>query len=103
MEPWVWRVVSDGIEVVRQIAMVETWGNKRPALKDHPIEDVYMFSVYITENNSEFVYEPVDEDDSWFSIGSYEVPGFDAGIFFAAAAIIGIFVSRNKRRTKKYY
>jgi len=93
----VFGVVIDGIDVVRQIAQVETWGNKRPLLQDHPIEDVFMYSVFITENNSGFQYTPAPEDDDWFFGDSFNVPGFDGALLICGAAII-IFILSKKRK-----
>lgn len=96
----VFGVVIDGIEVVRQIAQVETWGNKRPLLQDHPIEDVFMYSVFITENNSEFQYDPPSEDDDWFSGGTFDIPGFHGTILITALVIIVLIFGR-KRKNKE--
>ena len=93
----VFGVVIKGIEVVRKIAAVDTWGNKRPLLKDHPIEDVVMYSVFITENNSEFSYNPPPEKDNWFSIGDFEVPGFEGVIMIAAIGVITIIFGKKRR------
>lgn len=41
----VFGVVVEGIEVVRQIASQPVWGLKRPALQEHPIDDIVMESV----------------------------------------------------------
>jgi hypothetical protein len=40
--------VVEGIDVVRSIASVEVWGNRRPALSQHPVEDVWLYGVRIT-------------------------------------------------------
>ncbi len=40
--------VVEGIDVVRSIASVEVYGNTRPALSQHPVEDVWLYSVRIT-------------------------------------------------------
>ncbi len=95
----VFGVVIEGIETVRQIAQVETWGNARPLLKDHPIEDVLMYSVFITENNSEFEYIPPPEEDNWFFDNNFELPGFDSAVILSAIVIIILFI--RKRRNKK--
>jgi len=97
----VFGVVIDGIEVVRQIAQVETWGNKRPLLKDHPIEDVFMYSVFITENNSEFQYTPEPESDDGFFRDSFNVPGFDGALLICGAAIIILIFSKKRKISLK--
>jgi cyclophilin family peptidyl-prolyl cis-trans isomerase len=93
-------VTIDGIEAVRQIAQVETWGNKRPLLKDHPIEDVFMYSVFITDNNSGLSYAPPVEEDNWFFDDSFSVPGFDSAIVLCSIVII-ILILGKKRNSKK--
>lgn len=40
--------VVDGMDVVRSIASVDVYGNTRPALSQHPVEDVWLYSVRIT-------------------------------------------------------
>jgi cyclophilin family peptidyl-prolyl cis-trans isomerase len=93
----VFGVVIDGIDVVRKIAQVETWGYKRPVLKDHPIEDVTMFSVFITENNSEYKHQPPADDDSWLTDDGFEVPGFESAMLIAGAVIFVIIIRKRKR------
>lgn len=91
----VFGVVIEGIEVVRQIAQVETWGNKRPLLKDHPIEDVIMYSVFITENNSEFEYIPTPEDEGWFG-DKFDMPGFESLLMISSILIIILIIQRRR-------
>ena len=91
----VFGVVIDGIDVVRKIAQVETWGYKRPLLKDHPIDDVVMFSVFITRNNSEFQYTPTEDDGGWFSGDGFKLPGFD-GIVIVIALVASIILFRKR-------
>ena len=93
----VFGVVTDGIEVVRQIAQVETWGNKRPLLKDHPIEDVIMYSVFITENTSELEYNPPKDDDESFS-DYLNIPGFDGALFLMVIAVLVLYLGPRKRK-----
>jgi cyclophilin family peptidyl-prolyl cis-trans isomerase len=93
----VFGVVTDGIEVVRQIAQVETWGNKRPLLQDHPIEDVIMYSVFISENTSEFEYIPPKDDDGSFS-DYINVPGFDGALFIIGIAVLILYLGPRKRK-----
>ena len=39
--------VREGIEVVRSISSVEVYGNRRPVLSQHPVSDVWLYSVRI--------------------------------------------------------
>jgi cyclophilin family peptidyl-prolyl cis-trans isomerase len=94
----VFGVVIDGIDVVRKIAQVETWGYKRPILKDHPIDDVIMYSVFITSNDSEFKYTPPEDDDELVFGDSFKLPGFGAEFFIMGIAIVIIFYTQKKQK-----
>jgi peptidyl-prolyl cis-trans isomerase B (cyclophilin B) len=43
----VFGVTVGGIDVVRAIASVPVYGNRRPALSEHPVEDVWLYDVVI--------------------------------------------------------
>ena len=43
----VFGVVIEGLEIAKAIAACETYGNMRPLLKDHPVEDIVMTQVTI--------------------------------------------------------
>lgn len=93
----VFGVVFEGIDVVRKIAQVETWGYKRPLLQDHPIDDVIMYSVFIDENNSEYYHSPEkDEDEFWLT---WDTPGFESA-FLLIGLIVVILVHRRIRKQK---
>jgi cyclophilin family peptidyl-prolyl cis-trans isomerase len=95
----VFGVTIDGIDVVRKIAQVDTYGNKRPLLKDHPIEDVVMYSVFITENDSEYHYTPTpDDNDLWFDDSSNSVPGFNGILIIASIAATVLLIKRKRIR-----
>jgi len=52
--------VVEGIEVVRSIASVDVHGNTRPALREHPVDDVWLYSVRISHgfwNETEFLHD----------------------------------------------
>ena len=97
----VFGVVTDGIDAVRKIAQVDTWGNKRPLMQDHPIEDVYMYSVFITENNSEYQFTPPTEDNGWFLDELDRTPGFDGMFVLTSIALIVIALRRRKNSNMK--
>ena len=88
----VFGLVSEGIDVVRKIAEVETWGNKRPLLQDHPIDDVVMYSVFIAENESEYKYTPPDEDDSYWP--SWNTPGFESAFLIIGVVLTILFYKK---------
>jgi peptidyl-prolyl cis-trans isomerase B (cyclophilin B) len=95
----VFGIVYDGIDVVRKIAQVETWGYKRPILKDHPIDDIIMYSVFITENNSKFNYDPPKEEGDWLFGDSFRIPGFHTSLVITSIIIV-ILIMENRRRKK---
>jgi len=45
----VYGFVVEGMDVVRAIASVEVYGNKRPLLSQHPVEDVWLYDVEVEE------------------------------------------------------
>lgn len=47
----VFGVVIEGMETVRRIASVETYGMKRPLLKDHPVDDIVILSMEMVEGH----------------------------------------------------
>jgi peptidyl-prolyl cis-trans isomerase B (cyclophilin B) len=63
--------VVDGMDVVRSIASVEVYGNRRPALSQHPVEDVWLYSVRVTHGHwNETEVLPDGPTDSTVSGGS---------------------------------
>ncbi len=92
----VFALVFEGIEVVRKIAEVETWGNKRPIIKDQPIEDVIMYSVFITTNDTEFQYTAPDEPDDWSFDETFRLPGFEGAVVLVGLFLV-VFITKNKK------
>ncbi|MBN1539069.1 MAG: peptidylprolyl isomerase [Candidatus Thermoplasmatota archaeon] len=45
----VFGVVVEGLEIAKDIAATETYGNTRPLLRDHPVDDIIMSRVYIID------------------------------------------------------
>ncbi len=64
----------EGIEVVRSIASVDVYGNTRPVLSQHPVDDVWLYSVRITHgywNETEFLPDgPTDTSVSGGDLGT---------------------------------
>jgi len=91
----VFGVVIEGLDVAKSIAAVQTWGLLRPALKDHPINDVEMTSVTIIPGEPIIREEEDDgkdkgKDDGW------SVPGFEVGLVLSGCLIFLVF--RRQRR-----
>lgn len=45
----VFGVVIEGLEIAKAIAATETYGLRRPLLRDHPVDDITMTKVYIEQ------------------------------------------------------
>jgi peptidyl-prolyl cis-trans isomerase B (cyclophilin B) len=69
----VFAIVLEGMDTVRTIATAETYGYKRPALKDHPVDDIIMNTVSIIVEE--------DDDDKNGAQGSYPmISGVEVGV-----------------------
>ena len=83
------------MEVVREIAQAETYPDYRVALKDHPVDDIVMFKVYITEQENttdeNLTFEPDSE-----KVKESGLPGFEAPLVIIAIAVTMIYF--NSRR-----
>jgi len=53
----VFGVVVEGLDIAKAIAAADTYGNRRPLLKDHPVDDITMTRVYVID-------PPVDTNDT---------------------------------------
>jgi len=84
----VFAIVIEGMETVRKIATAETYGYKRPALKDHPVDDIVMHPVSIIVEK--------DDDDPDGPPGSYpRISGMEmgmGGLFILGLAFIVLVV-----------
>lgn len=96
----VFGVTIEGIEVVREIAMAETYPEYRVALKDHPIDDIVMFQVYIIEPEiieNISTLEPAGSlEDENRGLQGFEIPLVIVAV--AAVAVLAIVYRRKKRR-----
>ncbi len=88
----VFGVVIEGLEVAKAIAACETYGNKRPILKDHPVDDIVMTSVTIEEGVWENVTEEGDGEEENGSGSFGEGAGGMGGVLFIIGilAIVGL-------------
>jgi len=89
----VFGVVIEGLEVAKAIAACETYGYMRPALKDHPVDDIIMVSVTIEEGEFPFPVEADELEENGTSIES-EGAGSPFGIVtvFGIILIVGIIL-----------
>jgi peptidyl-prolyl cis-trans isomerase B (cyclophilin B) len=93
--------VVEGMDVVRAIASVDVWGNMRPALSQHPVDDVWLYSVRVvhgryneTASLPDGPTDPISEGASGLAAGGI--------VALAAAPVIlipmtYIFLRRERR------
>ncbi len=90
----VFGVVIEGLDIAKAIAATETYGNRRPLLRDHPVDDITMSKVYIEfpewENGTD------EENLSKSSSRSNKLPS-PGIILIPAIVLIAILISRRKR------
>ena len=58
----VFGIVVEGLEVAKAIAATETYGNRRPLLRDHPVDDIVMSRVYIIDQPIE-INDTIEKED----------------------------------------
>jgi peptidyl-prolyl cis-trans isomerase B (cyclophilin B) len=86
--------VVEGIEVVRSIASVDVYGNTRPVLSQHPVDDVWLYSVRISHgfwNETELL--PVGPTDTSVSGGNMSSAGSAAVILAVVVPLVLIPVA----------
>jgi len=88
----VFGVVIEGLDIAKRIAGTETYGNRRPLLKDHPIDDIEMTSVRISTPERK-------EDVGPEGANSKSARGTPSPTPFLAVLLISVpLVFLNKRR-----
>jgi cyclophilin family peptidyl-prolyl cis-trans isomerase len=94
----VFGVVVDGLELAKQIAAAPTYGQKRPLLKDHPVDDIVMTSVvsnpgyWVNDTNGT---SALSGPSSFLSGGA--ASGIGVGVTAAVAAATAYLVWRRRR------
>ena len=89
----VFGVVIEGLDIAKRIAGTETYGNRRPLLKDHPVDDIVMESVIIEEGDwDNFSQEEETEEREDVDMGLPFLP------FFSIPMIISIVLIIRRRR-----
>jgi len=94
----VFGVVVEGLDIAKQIAAAPTYGQKRPLLKDHPVDDIVMTSVTSTPGywvNVTNGTSPAKSPSSFLPGGA--LTGLVAGAALAAAAAITYMVVKRRR------
>ena len=95
----VFAVVVEGMDTVKKISAAPTWGYKRPALKDHPIDDIIMVSVTLEINWS----EPDDQENpNPYYIGGGGNVGLEIlfwlGLVAMGVVLVALVIRRYLRR-----
>lgn len=92
----VFGIVIEGLEVAKEIAACETYGNRRPLLKDHPVDDIVMESVTIEEGDwSNFTVE--EEKQEGEKEKSDGIPFLPLSLILAPAALSYLLPATRKR------
>jgi len=93
----VFGVVIEGLDIAKDIAGCETWGYKRPVLKDHPVDDITMTRVYVID-------PPIEINETAEREGgekAREVPV--PSILFALSSMFLLAVAGRFRKGKTQY
>ncbi|MDG6224124.1 MAG: peptidylprolyl isomerase [Candidatus Thermoplasmatota archaeon] len=90
----VFGVVIEGLDVAKRIAATETYGNRRPLLKDHPVDDIVMTKVYIIEGewDNKTEDEPVEK-------GEARTLPFPTAL--VSASVIAVLITKKLCRSRK--
>jgi len=94
----VFGVVVDGLELAKQIAAAPTYGQKRPLLKDHPVDDIIMTSVVSDPGywvNATNGTSALSSPSSLLSGGA--ATGIGVGAVAAVAAAVAFLIWRRRR------
>jgi cyclophilin family peptidyl-prolyl cis-trans isomerase len=97
----VFAIVVQGMDTVRKISAAPTYGQKRPLLKDHPIDDIIMTSVSVWFNES---VTPKPDHPDQYTFGGSGSAGigliFWLGLFCIIALFIVLVIIRVVRRRR---
>lgn len=88
----VFGVVVEGLDIAKDIAATETYGNTRPLLKDHPVDDITMTSVYIIDPPVEDQEDPDEKEGEKAS----ETPFMGYGIILTSTLGLAAFLKRKR-------
>jgi peptidyl-prolyl cis-trans isomerase B (cyclophilin B) len=90
----VFGVVIEGLDIAKRIAACDTYGNRRPLLRDHPVDDITMTRVTIEDGVWE--NETGEDDSKEKGSSGRDIPatGFFGAII--SIAVIAIFIDRRR-------
>ncbi|MEA3557686.1 MAG: peptidylprolyl isomerase [Candidatus Thermoplasmatota archaeon] len=93
----VFGVVIEGLDIAKEIAAAETYGNIRPLLKDHPVDDIIMTSVIIEEQKIENITADMEDEKN---APSGETPFLSIPILLFTIITASILI---RRRTMTHF
>ncbi len=85
----VFAVVVLGMDTVRKISAAPTYGQKRPLLKDHPIDDIIMTSVSLWFNETT---PPAPDHPDQYTFGGGGSSGMELVFWLGLVCIVALFV-----------
>jgi len=94
----VFGVVIEGLDVAKKIAAAPTYGNKRPVLKDHPIDDIVMTSVTVEPGHWENGTNASTTGPGFPLKLTTAQSGALGGVLVIVAVAVGAFLYLRKRR-----
>jgi len=96
----VFGVVVAGLELAKQIAAAPTYGNKRPLLKDHPVDDIVMTGVRATPGYwMNLTNGTTNAATGTMVLSGAATAGLGAAAVLAAAAVAAFIIIRRRRRS----
>jgi hypothetical protein len=90
----VFGVVIEGLDIAKEIAACDTYGNRRPLLRDHPVDDITMTRVTVEDGVWE--NETSDDDQKGKESSGNDIPGPGAFGIVLSIAFILILTGRKK-------
>jgi|GEM_PF-903383 len=97
----VFAIVVKGMDTVRKISAAPTYGNKRPLLKDHPVDDIIMTSVSVWFNETT---PPEPDHPDQYTLGGGGSSGMELvfwlGLVCIVALVFVLVVRRVVRRRR---
>jgi peptidyl-prolyl cis-trans isomerase B (cyclophilin B) len=89
----VFGVVVEGLDVAKAIAACDTYGNRRPLLRDHPVDDIILSSVHIEDQ----VLENETTEDELVKKMTRDSPFPLLSSMITTALIIALFSGKGRR------
>jgi peptidyl-prolyl cis-trans isomerase B (cyclophilin B) len=96
----VFAICIEGLDVAKKIAAAPTYGNKRPLLKDHPIDDIVMTRVTVEPGRWTGANNTTAASALPFGLTGGTASMVGAGLALGIAVVAGVLVYRWRRKKK---